>query len=122
MTTQHKYHSKKNSVKLALNTRLLLVTYPVPYQQLSLGTRLLHVNSTHKKSIKLAYIQTGMANEENSSEKNLPTFRLNAPVVIRVKVMTTGAFSRNVGKFFSELKLVTDNLSLHSCRSQLRSH
>ena len=24
--------------------------------------------------------------------------------------MTTGAFSRNVGKLFSELKLVTDNL------------
>ena len=26
--------------------------------------------------------------------------------------MTAGAFSRNVGKLFSELKLVTDNLSL----------
>jgi len=26
--------------------------------------------------------------------------------------MTTGAFSRNVGKVISELKLVTDNLSL----------
>ena len=26
--------------------------------------------------------------------------------------MTTGAFSRNVGKFFSKLNLVTDNLSL----------
>ena len=25
-------------------------------------------------------------------------------------LMTTGAFSRNVGKLFSELKLVTDNL------------
>ena len=35
-----------------------------------------------------------------SSENNLPMFRLNAPVVIRVKV----------GKVFSELKLVTDNL------------
>ena len=33
MTTQHKYHS----VKLALNTRLLLVTYPVPYQQAESG-------------------------------------------------------------------------------------
>ena len=41
-----------------------------------------------------------------SSENNLPTFRLNAPVVVRVK----GAFSRNIGKLFSELKLVTDNL------------
>ena len=39
---------------------------------------------------------------------------LNAPVVIRVKVsftlMTTGAFSQNVGKLFSKLKLITDNL------------
>ena len=33
-----------------------------------------------------------------SSQNNLPTFRLNAPVIIRVKVMTTGAFSWNVGK------------------------
>ena len=33
-----------------------------------------------------------------SSENNLPM------------LMTTGAFSRNVGKLFSELKLVTDNL------------
>ena len=38
------------------------------------------------------------------------TFRVNAPVVIRAKM--TGAFSRNVGKLFSELKLVTDNLPL----------
>ena len=36
-------------------------------------------------------------------------------------LMTTGAFSRNVGKLFSELKFVTDNLPLHLCRSQLRS-
>ena len=34
------------------------------------------------------------------------TFQLNAAVVIR----TTGAFSRNISKFFSKLKLVTDNL------------
>ena len=27
--------------------------------------------------------------------------------------MTTEAFSRNIGKLFSELKLVTDNLSLY---------
>ena len=78
-----------------------------------------------------------------SSENNLPTFWLNAPVIIRAKVhhssrnhflpdnlrtsltlalMTTGAFNRNVGKLFSELKLVTDNLSLYLCSSQLRSH
>ena len=40
-----------------------------------------------------------------SSENNLPTFRLNAPVVI------------NIGKLFSELKLVTDNLLfiVHYC-------
>ena len=41
-----------------------------------------------------------------SSENNLPMFRLNAPVIIRVKV----AFNRNVGKLFSELKLEMDNL------------
>ena len=41
-----------------------------------------------------------------SSENNLPTFWLNAPVVIRAK----GAFSQNVSKLFSKLKLVTDNL------------
>ena len=28
--------------------------------------------------------------------------------------MTTGAFSRNVSKLFSELKLVTDNLSIYA--------
>ena len=39
-----------------------------------------------------------------SSENNLPMFRLNAPVVIRE------ALSRNVGKLFSELKLVPDSL------------
>ena len=35
----------------------------------------------------------------------LLTFRMNNPVM-----MTTEAFSQNVSKFFSELKLVTDNL------------
>ena len=96
-----------------------------------------------------------------SLENNLPTFQLNAPVMIRAKVkevqtsaaiyshallrilviggqrsvrvtppslpphhsgpaiictsftfalMTAGAFSRNVGKLFSKLKLLTDNL------------
>ena len=42
-------------------------------------------------------------------ENILPMFWLNAPVVIRSKVITTGAFSRNIGKLFSELKLATDN-------------
>ena len=37
-------------------------------------------------------------------------------------LMTTGAFSRNVGKLFSKLKFVTDNFSLYLCSSQLRSH
>ena len=46
----------------------------------------------------------------NLSSKNNLKFWLNAPVVIRAKV--TGAFSWNVGKLFSELKLVTDNLLL----------
>ena len=41
-----------------------------------------------------------------SSENNLPTFRLNAPVILT----TTGVFSQIIGKLFSELKLVTDNL------------
>ena len=58
-----------------------------------------------------------------SSENNLPSFQLNVPVVIRVKViaafvctsftftlMMTGAFTWNVSKLFSNLKLVTDNL------------
>ena len=40
------------------------------------------------------------------SENNLRTFWPNFPVAL----MTTGAFSQNVGKLFSELKLVTDNL------------
>ena len=37
----------------------------------------------------------------------LLTFRMNNPVM-----MTTEAFSQNVSKLFSELKLVTDNLPL----------
>ena len=45
----------------------------------------------------------------------------NLKRVICYTLMTTGAFSRNVGKLFSELKLVTDKL-LHLCRSQLRTH
>ena len=44
-----------------------------------------------------------------SSENNLLTFSLNAPVVT-FALMTTGAFSRNVSKLLSELKLVPDNL------------
>ena len=41
-----------------------------------------------------------------SLDKTLLSFQLNAPVVIRTK----DAFSRNVGKVFTALKLVTDNL------------
>ena len=37
-------------------------------------------------------------------------------------LMTTGAFSWNISKLFSGLKLVTDNLSLYLCSNQLRSH
>jgi len=58
-----------------------------------------------------------------SLENNLPTFRLNAPVtsVLLPKVMTTGAFSRNVGKLFSELKMIADNLSSSTdCQMQER--
>ena len=46
-----------------------------------------------------------------SSKSNLPKFQLDVPVVIRAKsMMMIAAFSRNVGKLFSELKLVPDNL------------
>ena len=50
-----------------------------------------------------------------SSENNLPMFRLNAPFTL----MTTGAFSRNVRKLFSKLKLVTNNLLYGSSKSHL---
>ena len=43
-------------------------------------------------------------------ENNLLTFQLNAPVIIRAEVMTTEAFSQNIGKLISKLKLTTDNL------------
>ena len=49
-----------------------------------------------------------------SSENNLAMFRLNTPVVIRTKVMMAGAFSRNIGKLLSELKLVIDNLFIYA--------
>ena len=39
----------------------------------------------------------------------LGMFQLNAPFTLT----TTGVFSGNVGKLFSELKLVTNNPSLH---------
>ena len=58
-----------------------------------------------------------------SLRNNLPTFRLNTPVVIRAK--PTGVFSRNIDKLhvFSELKLVTGNLSLYLGRfSSLSAH
>ena len=52
-----------------------------------------------------------------SSEKNLPTFPLNASVIIMSSslftLMTTEPFSQNIGKLFSELKLVTDDLPLY---------
>ena len=47
-------------------------------------------------------------------ENNLPIYRQNAPVIIRVK-----AFSQKIGKLFSELKLVTDNLPLQLHISRL---
>ena len=49
-----------------------------------------------------------------SSENNLAMFQLNTPVIIRAKVMTAGAFSRNVGKLLSELKLVIDKLFIYA--------
>ena len=50
-------------------------------------------------------------------------FLLNMVMFVRTSftftLMMTGAFSRNVGKLFSELKLVTDNLLLHSFAESL---
>ena len=54
-----------------------------------------------------AYIKRKISVTNFSSENNLSTFRLNAPVVITFSQMPTGAFSRKVSKLFSELKLVT---------------
>ena len=47
----------------------------------------------------------GEPGNKATSLSGLLTFQLNAPVVA---LMTTGAFSRNIGKLCSELKLVTD--------------
>ena len=49
------------------------------------------------------YLLKRLISTGNDSYQNIATFAL----------MTTGAFSRNVGKLFSELKLVTDNLLLY---------
>ena len=45
---------------------------------------------------------------------------LNVPVIITL--MTTGTFSRSIGKLFSELRSVSDNLLLHLCGAKLRNH
>ena len=53
-----------------------------------------------------------------SSENNLPTFQLNAPVLIRAPTLQSSSgrpdddwsVSQSISKLFSELKLVTDNL------------
>ena len=47
-----------------------------------------------------------------NEEEGYP-FRLSALFAAPFAQMMTGAFSRNIGKLFSELKLVTDNLPLH---------
>ena len=44
-------------------------------------------------------------------ETTLPIFQLNAPVVITFALMTTAAFSQNVPKLFSKLKLVLNFFS-----------
>ena len=41
---------------------------------------------------------------------SVTSFSLENNLMFRLTLMMTGAFSRNVGKLFSELKLVTDNL------------
>ena len=50
---------------------------------------------------------TNLSLETDVSTEWSHRHRLNAPVAL----MTTAAFSRNVGRLFSELKLVTDNHS-----------
>ena len=67
--------------------------------------------------------------EAGREEQSSPTFDLHWLVssvgsvcshFFAFALMMTGAFSQNVSKFLSELKLVTD-LPLHLCRSQLRT-
>ena len=57
-------------------------------------------------------MKRGLSVTKLSWKCSLLTFRLNAVVIIKVKVlMLTGAFSQNDSKLFSKLKLVTDNIS-----------
>ena len=53
--------------------------------------------------------------------EGIPTY-LQRRTFFSFVLMTTGAFSQNISKLFFKLKLVTDNLPLRLCRSQLRSH
>ena len=64
-------------------------------------------------------LEPAMEKKQSSVKRGLTLARLKE---ISKKKKQCSAFSRIVGKLFSELKLVTDNLSLHLCRSQLRSH
>ena len=61
------------------------------------------------------YMKRRLSVTNLSSENDLQRlFVLNSNVCshfFTFALMTTGAFSQNVGKLFSELKLVTDNLS-----------
>ena len=52
-----------------------------------------------------AYTKRRLPVANLSSENNLPTFD-----GMLQSLMTTGAFSQNIDKVFSELKLVADNL------------
>ena len=54
------------------------------------------------------FVSALLSGSNFSLENNLPMFQLNAPVVIAL--MTTGAFSQIVGKLFSVLTFVPDNL------------
>ena len=61
-----------------------------------------------------------------SLENNLPTFRLNVLVETLAKLFSIRPawwqleyWVKTLPKLFSELKLITDNLPLHLCRSQL---
>ena len=92
-----------------MHDRSKLVFLAVIFSIVSLGT----------SSILFSDFSVGFCNllsvTNLSLDDNLLMFQLNAPVIIRASfiyagsLMTTGTFSRNIGKLFSELKLVTDN-------------
>ena len=80
------------------------VQYSDQYKQL-LNSRLSSTNLSSENNLPTLWLNSPVVTWED----NLPMFWLNAPVIIRA-LMTMEAFSQNVGKLFSELKLVPYNL------------